>query len=71
LGYIIDGRVAFGDRYGLRYTKFRDEGLAAPILKMHIDYKAPLRFDEIMNIETALHWSDAMRLNPATQDLAA
>jgi acyl-CoA thioester hydrolase len=63
VSYLEDGRVAFGDRYGLRYTKFRDEGLAAPIVKMHIDYKASLRFDEIMNIKTTLHWCDAMRLN--------
>jgi acyl-CoA thioester hydrolase len=63
VSYLEDGRVTFGDRYGLRYMKFKEEGLAAPIVKMHIDYKAPLRFDEIMNIKTTLHWCDAMRLN--------
>lgn len=63
VSYLEDGRIAFGDKYGLHYTKFRDEGLAAPIVKMHIDYKASLRLDEIMNIKTTLHWCDAMRLN--------
>ena len=63
VSYLEDGRVAFGDRYGLHYMKFKDEGLAAPIVKMHIDYKASLRFDETMNIKTTLHWCDAMRLN--------
>ena len=63
VSYLEDGRVAFGDRYGLSYTKFRNEGLAAPIVKMHIDYKAPLHFDEVINIKTTLHWCDAMRLN--------
>ena len=63
VSYLEDGRVAFGDRYGLRYMKFKDEGLAAPIVKMHIDYKASLRFDEMINIKTTLHWCDAMRLN--------
>jgi len=63
VSYLEDGRMAFGDRYGLHYTKFRDEGLAAPIVEMHIAYKSSLRFDEIMNIKTTLHWCDAMRLN--------
>lgn len=63
VSYFDDGRVAFGDRYGLRYDAFRDAGFAAPIVQLHIDYRAPLRFDERMRIVAILHWSDALRLN--------
>ena len=61
--YLEDGRVAFGDAHALEYLRMRDEGFAAPIVQMHVDYHAPLRFGESCRIEAALHWSDAVRLN--------
>ena len=61
--YFEDGRRAFGDRYGLTYPAFRENNVKAPIVQMHFDFKAPLRFDETMRIETTLHWCDAVRLN--------
>lgn len=61
--YLEDGRVAFGARYGLEYLRMRDEGFAAPVVQMHLDYHAPLRFGESCEIEAALHWCDAARLN--------
>lgn len=63
VSYFEDGRVAFGDRYGLSYTRYRETGLAAPIVQMHVDYQAPLYFDEVMTIATTLHWCDSLRLN--------
>ncbi len=61
--YFEDGRIAFGDRYGLTYHTFRENGTVAPIVQLHTDYKHPLRFDEQISIESALHWADAARLN--------
>ncbi len=61
--YFEDGRIAFGDKYGLAYSWFVDNRVLAPIVQMHFDFKSPLRFDEIMTIETTLHWNDAMRLD--------
>ncbi len=61
--YFEDGRICFGDKYGLTYQLFMDNKTAAPVVQMHFDYKAPLRFDQIMQIETCLHWSGAARLN--------
>ena len=61
--YFEDGRIAIGDAYGLSYQTFMDNKIAAPIVQMHLDYKSPLRFDEIMVIETTLHWTDAAKLN--------
>lgn len=61
--YFEDGRIAFGDLYGLTYPAFRENNVKAPIVQMHFDFKAPLRFDEIMKIETSLHWCDAVRLD--------
>lgn len=61
--YLEDGRIAFGDAYGLSYQSFMVHDTVAPIVKMHIDYRSVLRFDEMITIESQLHWSDAARLN--------
>lgn len=61
--YFEDGRIAFGDKYGLSYLTFRENLTVAPVVQMHFDFKNPLRFDEIVTIETKLHWSEAVKLN--------
>jgi acyl-CoA thioester hydrolase len=63
VSYFEDGRVAFGRKYGLSYEEFMHHRLAAPIVKLHIDYMAPLTFDDEITIETTLHWCSAQRLN--------
>lgn len=61
--YLEDGRIAFGDKYDLSYQSFKENNTVAPVVQMHLDYKVPLRFDEILRIETLLHWTKAARLN--------
>lgn len=61
--YFEDGRIAFGDKYGLSYQSFVRHRVMAPIAQMHCDFKLPLRFDETVTIETSLHWNESMRLD--------
>lgn len=61
--FLEDGRAEFGRRYGLGYSRFRDAGMAAPIVHMQIDYRTPLRLDDSFSIETILHWTDSLKLN--------
>lgn len=61
--YLEDGRIAFGDKYGLNYHSFQENNTVAPVVQMHLDYKVPIRFDEILRIKTLLHWTQAARLN--------
>ena len=61
--YFEDGRIAFGDKYGLSYMQFRVKQIMAPIVQMHLDYHAPLHFDETILIETTLYWNEAIRLD--------
>ena len=61
--FFEDGRIAFGDRFGLTYHTYVDNQVMAPVVQMHLDYKSPLRFDDQITIETALHWADTARLN--------
>jgi acyl-CoA thioester hydrolase len=61
--YFEDGRIAFGDKYGMTYHRFIEEKTVAPVVQMHFDYKQPLHFDETFVIETSLHWAESARLN--------
>ena len=61
--YFEDGRIAFGDRYGMRYQDFQANRTPAPIVQLHCDYKKPLIFGDYFTVETSLHWSDAARIN--------
>ena len=60
--YLEDGRVAFGEQYGLGYLAMRDAGIVTPIRQMHLDYMAPIRFGQTCTIETTLLWDDAAKL---------
>lgn len=61
--FLEDGRIAFGDRFGLGYMEFKNSRIAAPVVQMHLDYLASLRFDEMITISATLHWTESMRLN--------
>jgi acyl-CoA thioester hydrolase len=61
--FFEDGRVAFGDIYGLNYHTMRENKTMAPIVQMHLDYKLPLRIDDSIRVEAALHWTETARLN--------
>ena len=61
--FFEDGRIAFGDRFGLTYFTYMENKVIAPVVQMHLDYKLPLRFDNVVKIETALHWAQTPRLN--------
>ncbi len=61
--YFEDARVALGHRYGIGYSDFIRERVPVPLRQMQIDYLAPLRFEDEMQITAILHWSDAARIN--------
>ena len=61
--FFEDGRIAFGDLHGLTYFTYVENKVMAPVVQMHLDYKLPLRFDDVVKIETALHWAETPRLN--------
>jgi len=51
--YLEDGREAWGRKYGIPYmTIFREHGFSVPLVKLNMDYKRPLRYEENCIIET-------------------
>ena len=63
--YLEDARIAFGNHHGIGYMTCRDNGVAVPIKRLHMDYAAPLRFGMLCRITASLHWDEAARLNMA------
>jgi acyl-CoA thioester hydrolase len=61
--YFEDGRAAFGEKFGLGYQDMQRNGFMAPIVQIHIEYHSPLAFPDEFQIEAALHWTEAVRLN--------
>lgn len=61
--YLEDGREAWGRRFGIPYlTIYRRHGFSVPLVKLDMDYKRPLRYEETCTIETTYIDSDAAKL---------
>lgn len=61
--FFEEAQTELGHKCGLTYDAFRDEGLAAPIAQIHIDYFRPLLLDKMFTVKASLHWNEAARLN--------
>jgi acyl-CoA thioester hydrolase len=61
--YFEDGRIALGKKYDIGYMDFYSHDVIIPLKKFHVDFIAPLKFDDECQIETLLHWNEAARLD--------
>ena len=61
--YFEDGREAFGKKFGITYLDFYKNNLVVPIVSVHCDYKKPLRYGEMVVVETAFHDSLAAKMH--------
>lgn len=61
--FFEDGRVAFGHKYGVSYSDFIRHRNPVPIRQLSLDYFEPLFFEDEIEIETMLHWSEAAKMN--------
>jgi len=62
-GYFEDGRVALGHKYGISYSDFIRHRNPVPIRQINIEYIEPLFFEDDIEIEAILHFSEAARIN--------
>ncbi len=60
--YFEDARVALGEKYQLGYLDLFNNGILAPIKKIHIDFKTPVFFREEISIECILHYTQASKI---------
>lgn len=52
--YFEDGREAFGRTHGISYLDIHKSGYTTPIVKSTCAHKLPLRYGDVMRIETAI-----------------
>ena len=63
LKYFEDGRDAWAKQFGFDFTEvFEKHGLLMPLASSHMDYKYPLRYNEIGLVETTFVNSPAAKM---------
>jgi acyl-CoA thioester hydrolase len=62
VSYFEEARRAFGRRYGLDYPVFFKHNVAAPLVELHVDYLAPARLSDVLEVTARLFKSEAAKL---------
>ena len=60
--YLEDAREAFGEKYGLSYSKYISENIFVPIVEMKMNYKRPLRFGMKPTIKITYRPADSAKI---------
>ncbi|RYZ28275.1 MAG: acyl-CoA thioesterase, partial [Sphingobacteriales bacterium] len=60
--YFEDGRESFGQKFGLSYLDFFNNGVVVPVVHIDCDYKRPLRYGESVYVETEYLPTEAAKL---------
>ena len=60
--YIEDGREAWGKQFGFSYMDMYHNKFVAPIVKVDIDYKSPLKTEDEAIITTEYIYTEAAKL---------
>ncbi len=60
--FLEDGREDFGIKYGLDYMSVYEAGYMTPLVKMNIEYKAPVFYGQEITVETAFINSPAAKI---------
>lgn len=60
--YFEDARVSLGEKYKISYFDLFNNGIFAPLKKIHIDFKTPVFFREEISVECILHYTEASKI---------
>jgi acyl-CoA thioester hydrolase len=52
--YFEIGRVEWLRNKGVSYKALEESGIALPIVSMHLNYKKPARYDDVLTVSTKL-----------------
>ena len=63
ISYFEEARVAFGRKYGVSYSDFIRNQIPVPIRQVSVDHLKPLFFEDMIEIDAILHWTEAARIN--------
>jgi acyl-CoA thioester hydrolase len=62
VAYFEEARRAFGRQFGLDYPVFLEHGIAAPIVQLRVDYLAPARASDLLEVTARLFRSESAKL---------
>ena len=63
VNYFEEGRRAFGRRLGVDYPAFIEQQIAVPVIRLELNFLAPARLTDTLEINTRLLKSDSARLD--------
>lgn len=63
LKYLEDARDAFGRKYNLTYMGVYNHGFSVPLVNIQIDYKLPLKYEDVAKVEIKYIDSDAAKVH--------
>lgn len=69
--FFEEAHTALFRHCGLTYADYARAGLIAPIAKIQIDYRAPLRLDDLITIKAKLHYCESAKLQTAYEIIGA
>lgn len=52
--YFEVGRVEWLRKFGVSYKQMEQDGLMLPVIKLHVEFKRPARYDDLIKVETQL-----------------
>ena len=62
IAYFEEAREAFGKEFGISYLDIKKEGYAVPIVKTETEHLLPLKYGDVMTVETTFINSRAAKM---------
>lgn len=62
IAYFEEAREAFGKKFGISYLEIKKEGYAVPIVKTETEHLLPLKYGDVMTVETTFINSRAAKM---------
>ena len=60
--YFEIGRVEWLRNKGISYKELEESGIALPIVSMHLNYKKPARYDDLLTVKTILKSQTSVKI---------
>ena len=60
--YLEMGRVAWLRELGISYRSMEEKGVMLPVISMHLDFKKPALYDDLITVETTLKKKPSVKI---------
>ncbi|MEP3209683.1 MAG: thioesterase family protein [Maribacter sp.] len=60
--YMEMGRVEWLREMGISYKKMEENGIMLPVISLHVDYKKPALYDDLITVRTILKKTPAVKI---------